>query len=199
MIRIAWLNLFWEKIWPRLLPPLAVCGLFLAVALFDFLPMLPFWLHIVALAMFAVIFAYNIRGLVGGDYNVDERCAMRRVETDSGVAHRPLEALDDMPFFHPADVDVLWRLHKARMQAFVALGSLPSPGMARYDPFGFRAALLMIMVIAGAAGIGDARARLERALTPEPATFSEVGLSINLWITRRPTRAWRPSSSKMRR
>ena len=41
----------------------------------------------------------------------------------------------------------------------------------------------MIMVIASAAGIGDARARLERALIPEPATFSEVGLSINLWIT----------------
>ena len=185
LIRIARLNLFWEKIWPRLLPPLAVCGLFLAVALLDFLPMLPFWLHIVALAMFAGIFGYSICGLVGGEYHVDERRARRRVETDSGVAHRPLEALDDMPFSHPADADALWTLHKARMAALLSRlrVSLPSPGMARCDPFGFRAALLMIMVIAGAAGIGDARARLERALIPEPATFSEVGLSIDLWIT----------------
>ena len=160
LIRIAWLNLFWEKIWPRLLPPLAVCGLFLAVALLDFLPMLPFWLHIVALAMFAGIFGYSIRGLVGGDYHVDERRARRRVETDSGVAHRPLEALDDMPFYHPTDADALWTLHKARMAALLSRlrVSLPSPGMARCDPFGFRAALLMIMVISGAAGIGDARA-----------------------------------------
>ncbi len=185
LIRIASLNLFWEKLWPRLLPPLAVCGVFLAVALFDFLPMLPFWLHILALTVFALILGYSIGGLAGGHYHVSQRDARRRVETDSGLAHRPLEALDDKPVFYRADAEALWTLHKARMAAmFTRLRvGLPSPGMARRDPFGFRAALLIILVIASAAGIGDARARLERALIPEPATVNEVRMIINLWIT----------------
>ena len=94
--RVASFNLFWEKLWPQMLPPLAVCGLFLAVALFDFLPMLPLWLHISALVVFAVILGYSIWGLVRGDYHVGRLDARRRVEMDSGVAHRPLEALNDM-------------------------------------------------------------------------------------------------------
>ncbi|MEK9726359.1 MAG: DUF4175 family protein, partial [Rhodospirillaceae bacterium] len=59
LVRIARLNLVWERVWPRLLPPVATLGLFLAVALVDLLPMLPFWLHIVALALFAGGFGYS--------------------------------------------------------------------------------------------------------------------------------------------
>ena len=182
---VASFNLFWEKLWPQMLPLLAVCGLFLAVALFDFLPMLPLWLHISALVVFAVILSYSVWGLVRGDYHVGRLDARRRVEMDSGVAHRPLEALNDELILHRADAGEMWVLHKARMAALLSQlkVGLPSPGMARRDPFGFRAALLMILVIASAAGVGDARARLERALIPEQAAVKEVGLTISLWIT----------------
>ena len=185
LVRIASLNLFWEKLWPRLLSPLAVCGLFLGVALLDFLPLLPFWPHILALAVFAGILGYSIRGLLEGDYRVEERYAWRRLEVDSGMAHRPLDAINDKPVSHLANAGVLWTLHRARMVRMLSRlrVGLPSPGMARRDPFGFRAAVLIILVIAGAAGVGDARARLERALIPERATPNRAALSINLWIT----------------
>ena len=161
---VASFNLFWEKLWPQMLPPLAVCGLFLAVALFDFLPMLPLWLHISALVVFAGILGYSIRGLAEEDYRVEERYAWRRLEVDSGMAHRPLDALNDKPVSHLANAGVLWTLHRARMVRMLSRlrVGLPSPGMARRDPFGFRAAVLIVLVIAGAAGVGDARARLER-------------------------------------
>ena len=187
LIRAAQLNLLWERLWPRLLPPLAICGMFLAVALLDFLPMLPFWLHIIALALFAGIFGYSLRGLAGGDYRVHEQAARRRVETDSGVAHRPLAALDDQPVAPGDDPEAatLWRLHLARMAALLQRlrFGLPSPGMAARDPLALRAALILILVIAGAAGAGDARARLERALVPQPAALTQVQTSLDLWIT----------------
>jgi len=190
LIRAAGLNLLWEQIWPRLLPPLAICGLFVAVALLDLLPMLPFWLHIVALALFAGIFGYSLRGLMIGGYGVHENDARRRVETDSGIAHRPLAALDDTPIaFDGADradgAETLWRLHLARMTALLARlrVGLPSPGMARRDPHALRAALVLILVIAGAAGAGDALARLERALVPQPGAVALAETNVDLWIT----------------
>ena len=45
---VARLNLVWERFWPRLIPLLAIVAAFVAVALLDLLPQLPFWLHALA-------------------------------------------------------------------------------------------------------------------------------------------------------
>ena len=52
----ARLALFWERLWPRLVPALCVAAVFIAVVFFDLLPSLATWLHIVALALFALTF-----------------------------------------------------------------------------------------------------------------------------------------------
>ena len=49
----ARLALFWEQLWPALLPALTLAGVFLALALFDVLPLLPGWLHGLVLALIA--------------------------------------------------------------------------------------------------------------------------------------------------
>ena len=59
-VGLARLVLWWERLWPALWPAAGVAGLFLAFALFDLLPVLPEWLHGLALAGFAAAFGYAL-------------------------------------------------------------------------------------------------------------------------------------------
>ena len=187
LMRAAALASIWERVWPRLLPALATVGLFLAVALLDVLPGLPFAVHVSVLAIFAGMSGYTLRGLLIGDYHTDERATRDRLERDSNLQHRPLTALVDQPLSGQIDAGgrVLWELHLRRMAAVIGKlrVRLPSPGMAALDPFGMRAAVLLIMVIAAAAGATDARALLVRALVPQSAAIAQAQLSLDVWIT----------------
>lgn len=58
---LAWAALLWERLWPAFWPVTAGAGIFLAIALFDLLPLLPGWLHAGVLAAFAVAFAVACR------------------------------------------------------------------------------------------------------------------------------------------
>ncbi len=50
---LAWAAFLWERLWPAFWPVTAAAGIFLAIALFDLLPLLPGWLHAGVLAAFA--------------------------------------------------------------------------------------------------------------------------------------------------
>lgn len=184
-LRLAWAVLLWERLWPLVLPPLCLAGLFVAFALLDLGPMLPGWLHGLVLA-----------GTAGGLAYLGVRAAIRlrlpgwaeaarRLERDSGLTHRPLDALYD----HPAADDplalALWHAHQRRMAALLGrlrLG-LPHPNMAARDPWGLRAAVLLILVIAMVGARDDAPRRLARALHPDIAAAGLGPDSLEVWIT----------------
>lgn len=168
--RLAWLNLFWEALWPALWPSVAVAGLFLALALFDILPNLGFYAHAAALAGFLIVFIgltwRNLRRLP----LPAPGAALRRLETASGLAHRPLSGLRDSLGSNPKDpmAAALWQAHQTRLRALTRSLRVgyPSPGLARRDTGGLRAALGLVLVIAIAIGWPDAGERLARAVTP---------------------------------
>ena len=87
--------LAWEQIWPAFWPAAGVAGLFIAMALFNVLPSLGGWLHALVLLLFAAAFGaavwYGIRRI----RLPDGTAALRRLERDSGLTHRPLAALRD--------------------------------------------------------------------------------------------------------
>lgn len=177
----------WERLWPCVWPAVGVAALFVAVALLDLLPLLPFWLHSLILILFAAAFGFLVRGAVIGFRPVDEMMTRHRLERDSGLDHRPLTAIHDRLAMGHADVGArsLWQIHRERMAGAVRklrLG-LPSPGLARVDPYGFRAALLLLLVIAAAAGGSEATARLERALVPRIAAGADGPMKLDVWIT----------------
>jgi uncharacterized protein (TIGR02302 family) len=185
---LARLALLWERAWPQLLPAAALAGLFLALALFDLLPELDAWLHTALLAGFALAFLYLlIRGLrrIGPP---DALAARRRLEVASGLAHRPLAALDDKLAGGQSDPAAagLWELHRRRLRA--ELGrlrvGLPRPGLARRDPLALRGLVVLLLFVAVGVSWSDPGDRLQRAIhpsfTPAPPPAPP---RLDVWVT----------------
>ncbi|MCR6629651.1 MAG: TIGR02302 family protein [Magnetospirillum sp.] len=186
-LRLAWAAVAWERLWPLVLPPFCLIGLFVAFALFDLAPLLPGWLHGLVLAALAggVGFLSVRAALRFRRPDWDE--AARRLERDSGLSHRPLAALADRPAGGNDDplAQALWQAHQHRMAAL--LGglrlNLPHPNMAARDPWGLRAAVLLLLVIAAAGAGHDAPNRLARALDPAVGSAGLGPDALEVWIT----------------
>src|SRR6266404_6589863 len=94
-IGLAWAALAWEGLWPRLLPLLVIATLFVAAAHFDLFSGLTPWIHTGILAALVLV----IGGIGYGAFRSfawpTRQAAIRRLEIDSGVPHRPLVAVQD--------------------------------------------------------------------------------------------------------
>jgi hypothetical protein len=131
--------LAWEVVWPALWPMLCVAGFFAVVALFDLPSLLPSAAHAAFLAGFALAFVgaaiIGLRHLVWPDM----LAARRRIERNSGLAHRPLAALADQPSapLDPASAS-LWEAHRRRMEAAIRRLRIgwPAAGLATRGAFG---------------------------------------------------------------
>lgn len=186
LLLLARAAVLWERIWRAFWPAVSLAAAFLAMALLDWLPMLPTWLHGVLLVAFGAFEAWLVRRGWTRVRAVGPVEARRRLETDSGLTHRPLSAIDDSLAVGADDAvaRALWIRHRERALAATRrlILRLPSPGLARLDPYGIRAAALLFLVIGLAAGRGDAALRLQRALTPaDPAVARNLVLEV--WIT----------------
>ena len=115
------------------------------------------------------------------------RSPAARLETDNGLEHRPLAALEDRLALGADDpgAETLWTVHRRRMAERVSALSVrpPAPGMARLDPWGVRAAVVLLLVIGLAAGGGDAETRLERALSPGFGGGGDAAATVEIWLT----------------
>ena len=183
---LALLVLWFERLLPAVLPAALVAGLFICVALLDVLPSLPWWAHTALLTGTAVaILALLWRGLRHLD-RPDATAGDRRLERDSGLAHRPLAALSDPPSCPDPVSLALWRAHVARGLAHARRLRLnwPSPGLAALDRRAARLAVLLAVIATLAMAGADAPSRLMAAVEPglpRPAPGREV--EIQAWIT----------------
>src|SRR5690606_9291876 len=118
----------------------------------------------------------------------DIAAGRRRVERESGLSHRPLTALDDRLAGGATDSEAaaLWQAYQRRLRGNLSRlrVGLPRAGLARRDPWGLRAALGLVLVIAVAAGWGDGWNRVARAVTPDLAgAGQDLPPKLTLWIT----------------
>lgn len=187
LVPLARAALIWERLWPALWPLAGVTGLFLAMALLDFLPFLPGWLHALLLAAFLGAAAWAARRGLSRFHLPSENQARRRLEQDSGLAHRPLTSLDDTIALGAGDGDSrrLWDAHRRRL--FAQLRSLrvgaPHPGLAARDPLALRTALGLILVVALVTAQDDWPGRLKRAVTPElGALAAATPVQFDIWV-----------------
>src|SRR3954468_21721314 len=117
LLWLARAAVLWERLWRALWPASGVVGAFLALGLFDVLPALPSWLHLLILAAALLsTFWLLLRGFA--DFSLPGIAAgRRRLERDSGFLHRPLELLADRMATGPVEDPhsrFLWRTAQRR-------------------------------------------------------------------------------------
>ncbi|MFC3124004.1 TIGR02302 family protein [Pseudoroseomonas globiformis] len=184
--RLARLALGWEAFWPRLWPALGVAGAFAAAAWAGLFLVLPGWLHAALLALSAAsLLAALIRPF--RDFRwPGESAADRRIESASGLRHRPISTLRDHAVSADPDTLALWQAHQRR--ALAGLRRLrvggPRPGMAARDPRALRAGLILTVFVALVMAGGEAGERLRRAFQPEFGTVAAAPAArLEAWVT----------------
>lgn len=182
----ARLVLFWELLWPRILPLLVVVGLFLLVSWFGLWPELADW------ARAALLAAFGIGALAAlwpfRDLRVPTPSeGFARLEQWSGQANRPATGILDhlaTPNASP-ETRAIWEAHRNRLIGDfdrLTIGT-PSPGVARRDPYALRFLLLLLLVVA-LASTGGNFDRITAAFKAVPATAAEVvAVRIDAWAS----------------
>ncbi|NIJ41438.1 uncharacterized protein (TIGR02302 family) [Parvibaculum indicum] len=181
-IALARATLLWEALWPALWRAAALTGFFVSLALFGLFEEAPLWLHWLALSIFGVLLALTLwRGF--RDFRWPNRHdALRQIETASGLSHRPLSTFEDMQAGGTGD-ETLWRAHRnwlAKRLSHLRVG-LPAPRIAGQDPFGLRAAVVLLLLVAVWTGGRDAGPRLISAFLPGASLARNI--VIEAWIS----------------
>ncbi|MGH6890371.1 MAG: TIGR02302 family protein [Rhizomicrobium sp.] len=194
-IALARILLMWERAWPALWPASGVLGLYIAAALFGLTDLFPAALR--ALVCFAVLCATGfmlVREFRSWRMPRWEEGA-RRVERDSALLHRPITERGDRLVVGAGDnfAESLWRAHVAGL--LTRLGrlrlALPSPGVARKDPYSLRYLVLALVAIGVLVAGADRERRLALAFTLV-ANGGAPTASLDAWITPPAYTGWAP-------
>ena len=182
----ARLALWFERFWPAIWPALGVLGAYACAALLDIPGSLPAWPRMILLAAALLLAAVLLwRGLrrvrVPSETEAD-----RRLERASGLRHRPLAALADLPAAPSEESSALWQVHLARRGAQVRRRRVgrPRPELAARDRRALRGAVVLGFLAAWVMAGPDAGPRLARGFWPTlPAGAAVPGTVVQAWIT----------------
>lgn len=182
-------SLVWEALWPALLGPACLAGLYASVSLIDgwsLLPGIVQWLAFLGVIAGSGWFLYANLKIVSWPGKAD---ALRRIETRSGLKHRPLSSLEDAraDFIGNREAGAaLWEQHLAQMQTAAqrAQAVMPKSKAPQLDQYALRAATLLLLVSALVYAGRDAPARLAENLLPGGALGSASStIAFDAWIT----------------
>jgi uncharacterized protein (TIGR02302 family) len=185
---LARLTLLIERLAPLGLTLYGLIGLFLLASWLGLFRLLSPWLHLILLVLAAgalvAAFWYHLR-----QFRLPRRDdAVRRLERDSGLAHRPLTHLTDQASDLGADPAqrLLWAQYRARLLRSIGPLhlALPQTDFPQRDPFALRA-LLFLLVVVAATGVGDLGwQRTVQALVPNFAGYvASDSVTVDAWIT----------------
>ncbi len=176
--------LLFERVWRAMLWPFAVVGVFLLISFAGLWSLLPALGHTVLLVAFAFAALASLAPLFritlpGRD------TALRRLETHSGIRHRPATSYEDsLPEAATDDQRILWSAHRERLAALFAKlrPGLPHPRLDRADPYALRAALLLLVAISLLSTGPNARNSLLSAFDLDPASLG-AKFRLDAWVT----------------
>ena len=184
-IGLAWAALAWEGLWPRLVPfavvrracssprPISTCS---PASIPGSIPASsPLW-------------RWPCSGLAWWRLRnfrwPTREAAIRRLERDSGVPHRPLVAVQDSWLRANSDpmAAALWEAHRRReAERLAGLSNKPAhPGLACFDTWALRFVPLLALIVAVAVAGGWRSDRMATAFTP--AFPPPPPVVANLWI-----------------
>lgn len=185
-IALAKAVIFWERLWPAMLPMLLILGIAAAAALFGLFEVLSRTVHLAVLALVFVALGAALRPLLALRWP-DRATALRRLETVAGLPHRPatsyLDTLDESAA--TPDARSIWRAHKERLRRqFARLRpGAAHPDLPRRDPYALRAIVALVLVLGIAWAGPDATDRLRGVFTPAKTNAAAAQVWIDAWIT----------------
>ena len=183
---MAGLVLIWENAWRALLPLMCVPGLFLALALLQLPALLSPWFHAAYLALFTLALIAGIWFAMKRWRRPENDDIVRRLETDSGLPHRPLSTLDDrLTNAHDHQAAALWRAHQRRIRRHLSKlrVGLPRPGLPTFDPWSLRALVFLLLAAGLFVGGQETEERLSRALVPDFSALAGPPAELEAWLT----------------
>ncbi|WP_175577807.1 TIGR02302 family protein [Mongoliimonas terrestris] len=182
--RLARGSLIWERIWPRLVPVLALLAVFASAAWLGVFAALGPYVRLALVAVFVVALLAALVHLARVRLPGRPE-ALGRLERDSGFSHHPLATLADTRATGRDDAvsDALWRAHRRRVAASLSAVEVraPSPRMDRRDPYALRAAVFLLFVIGLVAARHDPWSPLASAFSLPAPPPSNVRM--DAWVT----------------
>jgi uncharacterized protein (TIGR02302 family) len=177
--------LWWELLWPALIPPLCVVALFVAASWAGVFAYLPEWARLTLLVAFGVA---SLASLVPFARIVPpgRSEALRRVDRDSQARHGLVSAWADELGTGTRDRDTwtLWQAHRHRLRASLSGAKVawPRPGMVGRDRFALRALPLLLLIAAFFASGPGRLEKIAAALNPQPLQAATAEARIDGWI-----------------
>ncbi|XAZ23135.1 TIGR02302 family protein [Sinorhizobium sp. B11] len=182
---LARIVLLAEQVLPLLVPALSVVAIYLSVSWFGFFRIVPDWLRILLLTVFAAGFLVSLLPFRNLRWPrvVD---ADRMLEERNGLPHQPVMVQEDEPAFDTPFSRALWREHQTRMARKIATldAGLPRPDIARHDRFALRAIPALLVVTAFGYSLSINGGSVVDAFEPAPAQVtSNPAVRIDAWVT----------------
>jgi uncharacterized protein (TIGR02302 family) len=167
-----------EKFLPRLWPAVGFTGFYLALALTGVFAFIPWPIQALALAATITASALSlVDGFEGFAWprGID---AERKLERDSGLAHRPVSERHDVLVGDDPFSRALWQMHQARALPNRFRIAPPRTGLAERDPQGLRWYLLIALAVGLVLARGDTGARLISAFD----SGAGAAATIDAWV-----------------
>jgi uncharacterized protein (TIGR02302 family) len=176
--------LFVERLWPRLLPGLCVAALFIAFSWFGFFRLVPDWLRIIALGLFAVAFVGSFFTFHKLRWPAKPE-ALQRLEKENRIIHQALAVQSDRLEQGDAFARSLWRRHQARMAAEVEAIRMaaPRPPTPRLDPYGLRVFVALLLVTAFGYSYSNQSGLIGDAFKSHAQQAEIAGMRVDAWVT----------------
>ena len=194
VVHHARMALLWEQIWPPLAAILTLLGLFLTVSWLGLWLVLPPIGRPVGVALFAAAACAALWRLVRVRLP-DHAEALRRIDRNSGLSHRPATAVSDRLAVTQSDPmsAALWQVHieRALRAARNLRAGWPVPQLAVRDPMALRALVAVLLIAAFFSAGGDRGRRIAAAFNWQGFT-TPANYRIDAWITPPPYTARPP-------
>ena len=185
--RLAFLALGWERLWPLILPLVAVVSLFLAASWLGLWPMLADPVRYLILGAFAVAALAALLPLRGFRLP-DDAAVNRRIERSSGLAHAPVQAqVERQAVLSGSDdplAQALWAEHRKRQAAQLSnlRAGTPSPSVASRDPWALRGLVALVLFVGLFAGWNNLSAGVSDAFTSQEQR-ADAAIRLDAWVT----------------
>lgn len=184
-LRLARMIMAWERVWPRLIPLLALLMLGGGLILIGTFEMLPPTGHIILLSVLSVAILVAVLMPWRQFSWPGRRSVLQRIEQENGLENNPLQSLED----HIEDGDdpltsYLWHKQLHRHEAMLDHLHLPRPvpSLARVDRYGLVILPVLLLTVGLFAGHDRMSERFHKAFSPLQR-LGTADFSTTLWIT----------------